>query len=390
MGTVQPKGLLTSLALFITLGLFSLATLFTVLILEVRNGQQQLDQRIAELSGQAPLAQPSSATSQESRSEDSLRQLMATVELIANRQRSAPSLELNGIKQKLNQVQTELSLLGEKIDKQLHRQPPPSPEPSPLDPAIYATLQQLQQNQQLQLEQLAQQDRQLQQLLEQSSTLSSQLNLPPTPHSDQALAEFGTTLQQLSQQLAKLKQQQDLQNKTQQQILLKVQQPHPQQQKQVDSAHFEQQLDTLQSSQVTLQQAHLTLIDKIDQLSLKANTPAPAPVQKQTDEDTQALLQQINTQQERTLQQQQQLERLVQQSASRLQALESAPPAPTLPVDTLEQIQSQLQQLVTQQREMETTIQQRLEQGLKQPQGRNLVNPATQSNTIKPYSYNAR
>lgn len=51
MGQQSPKGLLTSLVLFIVIGLFSLATLFTLLILEVRNGQQTLTQQLTQFSG---------------------------------------------------------------------------------------------------------------------------------------------------------------------------------------------------------------------------------------------------------------------------------------------------------------------------------------------------
>ena len=90
MSQPQPKGLLTSLILFITVGLFSLATLFTVLILEVRSGQEQLNQQIAQLSG-TPIAKPANSERLPSADPQQLAQMQATIELIATRQRTLPA-----------------------------------------------------------------------------------------------------------------------------------------------------------------------------------------------------------------------------------------------------------------------------------------------------------
>lgn len=355
MSQPQPKGLLTSLILFITVGLFSLATLFTVLILEVRSGQEQLNQQIAQLSG-TPIAKPANSERLPSADPQQLAQMQATIELIATRQRTLPAPPKS---QKLEQLSSKLDGLlqlyqNQQAQNQQTRDQAPPPEVTAILPeSVIQQLEQLTIAVATQAEQSTQQSSQLQHLTKQSQTQqqTAQANqqyleqqfeqLIARPVSAPLVATTYTApLHDLGQQLEQLTLQQQQAFSTQKQI------------KKLTQQIVNRPTETTTDHSVVLEAIHI-IEQKLIQISNN---------QKQ-----------IQTAQRRVEQLTQQFSE--QQTQSIAAAIPPFTPAPaSLNPAQLEALNAQLQQLTKQQQQIE----------------RNLMKPVEQSNTIKPYSYRAR
>ena len=110
-----PKGLLTALTLFISVSFFTLATLFTVLILEIRNNQQQFSEQLAThgdnshtssvaISGNT---QPHFTDTAIQNTEPQLAQLQQTLADFEERSRSLTAESQQQIQQKQQQAQQQ-------------------------------------------------------------------------------------------------------------------------------------------------------------------------------------------------------------------------------------------------------------------------------------------
>ncbi|MBT3308735.1 MAG: hypothetical protein HN382_04400 [Gammaproteobacteria bacterium] len=423
MSQPQPKGLLTSLILFITVGLFSLATLFTVLILEVRSGQEQLNQQIAQLSG-TPIAKPANSERLPSADPQQLAQMQATIELIATRQRTLPAPPKS---QKLEQLSSKLDGLlqlyqNQQAQNQQTRDQAPPPEVTAILPeSVIQQLEQLTIAVATQAEQSTQQSSQLQHLTKQSQTQqqTAQANqqyleqqfeqLIARPVSAPLVATTYTApLHDLGQQLEQLTLQQQQAFSTQKQIKKLTQQIvnrptetttdhsvvleaiHIIEQKLTppSTAAYTAPLHDLgqQLEQLTVQQQQaLSTQKQIKKLTKQiANRPTHIPTDNSAVLDAIQLIEQkliqISNNQKQIQTAQRRVEQLTQQfSEQQTQSIAAAiPPFTPAPASLnpaqLEALNAQLQQLTKQQQQIE----------------RNLMKPVEQSNTIKPYSYRAR
>ncbi len=206
MVNTQPKGLFTSLVLFITLGLFSLATLFTVLILEVRSGQQQLNQQLKTLTG-VPLPTPQviAENNLSPLPGDQFNRLLATVDLIATRQRSS---NVNVLLQQLEQIDSKMELIQQSVSH--NKTPTEVPQLSKIEQAITA--------QQLQLEGLLQGQ---QQQATQNQAIDKKLQQVSYPAPLPAPIDLSTVenqLEHLQQQVTQLAERPDTSRAIQQQL----------------------------------------------------------------------------------------------------------------------------------------------------------------------------
>ncbi|HIJ22496.1 MAG: hypothetical protein HON68_01095 [Gammaproteobacteria bacterium] len=116
-----PKGLLTALTLFISVSFFTLATLFTVLILEIRNNQQQFSEQLAThgdnshtssvaISGNT---QPHFTDTAIQNTEPQLAQLQQTLADFEERSRSLTAESQQQIQQKLDEITLQFEPLQE-------------------------------------------------------------------------------------------------------------------------------------------------------------------------------------------------------------------------------------------------------------------------------------
>lgn len=380
MSNTQPKGLLTSLVLFITLGLFSLATLFTILILEVRSGQQQLNSQLAALTGETlPSPQPSSHPSGSPGSEQ-FGQLQATLDLIATRQRVNGTTELKlptTLTQTLQQIQQAQSTqdkqistllkqqqaqqmrstqVAQQIEEIANRPTPAAPEVdlSALD-QITLQLQQIHTTQK-QFEKREQQQKSLQDEL--SSTLPT-LQQAQQEHSKQIIQQINriadrpvpatpevdlSALDQIASELKKIR-------TTQQRHEKRTLQP-PQQKSSsatLPTKEIDKRLDQLVAQQKKIQSSQTSIAQSVQKITKNSPTPTPST-------EVMSQLKQLQTQQQKISAAQHSLQTLVEKVAQQ-QSSRPHQQAPTPP-------------------------QQRIERDNMKSMG--------QSNTIKPYSYNAR
>ncbi len=356
MSNTQPKGLFTSLVLFITLGLFSLATLFTLLILEVRNGQQQLNQQLAALSGKPFNPSRATTSSDDLPNIEQLNQIQATLDLIANRQRSQTSTNLHPVINQLSEIENRL----EQTQQSIATLPAPSAQIS-LPDSVTETLQQIQKTQQQQLvdqnQQIAtlltrqqNQEEYTRQITEEIKKISSRA--PPTID----LSGFDLMTQQLTQiqqqqvQFEQVQQQQSRTNVTSS-----------------SNKRLEEKLDQLMAQYEQIRSAQSSMAKSIDRVDTQ--TPA-TPTLPET------LLEQLtnlNRQQQSLAHAQSSLQALVEKIAQQQSSQPQPTQAPTSPRQ-LDTMNSQLERLTRQQQQIE----------------RNILKSMEQSNTIKPYSYNAR
>ncbi len=344
MGEKPSKALLTSLVLFIVLGLFSLATLFTVLILEVRSGQQQLNQQLSQLSG-IPLPELEGHPTPFDL-EQPLAHLQATLDVLIGEQqeRIVPdySQQLHAIEQRLQQLQqtapgrsettSTVATLPETLNLQLQ--------------SILTTVQSQQRQQQQLREQLAlllkrEQGQQQQMVTNRQllTQLSQQLATVEhvTPEVAPVVAAPALDLDPLLAQLQQL----DLQQQS------------------LNSSH--KQLEKLTRQIATTQQSVMALVTE--------------PVTKESDSTPQ--LAAITNQLTLLLKQQKQMQ-LRQQRVEKLTQQLSLQPAnitSTIDTESLEPIHQRLDQL-TQQQLQTHAAQQRLEKLSKQIQQQSVVTTA--------------
>lgn len=410
MGNQQPKGLLTSLVLFITVGLFSLATLFTLLILEVRSGQQQLNQQLAQLTGVPITAATSNTSIDPSIDPLQLSQMQATLELIAFRQQR--TLSTDPYASQLHTLTEKVEQLLSLIESQPESHPVETTVTALLPESLKLSLSQISSGVLLQQQQSSQQEEMLYALSTQGTTqqqqirsnqqLLRQLLERPTPTTvatvdEQPLKSIEQKLEALTRQQRPNSQQtqllQSLAEQTRalqdqvalnQQLILQNQPPSPSLEV-VESPSLKeinQRLGKMALQQQKIEKAQQQL-SQLNQKLLTASSSPSSPQQKSTLGALTTLehkLDQLSQEQRLIQQTQQRLEELTQtiikQQQKRSTATTAAATPATAPLSpaVLEQLNRQLHQLTEQQQQIE----------------RNLMKPMERSNTIKPYSYRAR